>query len=152
MSKSVADYKYDFFKSLVDGLGPVLFGTINTNQVNGVPAVQSASDLLAYGEQTSPGIGTNITAAPVNLTAGTWDLYVQYNASGTTAGLDRANIGLKIGAGSPIVMIATTGGTTDNSIPIRYVSAGATAVNIVSIAAATVGAVYRAAIIAKRVA
>lgn len=151
-SRSMQDYRYDFFKSLVDGLGPTLFGTINTNQTNGLPAVQQVSDLLAYGEVTSATAGQNITAAPVVLTAGTWDLYTQYNASGTTAGLDRANIGLKIGALSPFVLIATTAGTTDLGNSVRVTVAANTNVNIVAIALATAASVYRASIVARRVA
>lgn len=150
-SRTLQDYRYDFFKSLVDGLGPVLFGTINTNQVNGLPTVQQTSDLVAYGEVTSATAGQNITATPAALTAGTWDLNIQYNGSGTTAGLDRANFGLKIGAASPIVLIATTGGVTDMST-YRVTVGGATNVNIVAIALATAASVYRASIFARRVA
>ena len=147
---SLTDYALAFFKSIVDGAGPTLFGTINTNVTNGLPAVQQTTDQSAFGgDVAAPSAGGVI--ATTTLAAGTYDVFLYTNLSGTTAGLDRPNLAFNVGGVQKMVILSTLGGITDPS-NIRITVGAATTINVTAIATSTAGSVYRAVINARRVA
>lgn len=148
---SLTDYALAFFKSIVDGAGPTLFGTINTNVTNGLPAVQQTTDQSAFGgDVAAPGVG-GVIATEVLVAAGTYDVFLYTNLSGTTTGTDRPNLAFNVSGVQKMVILSTLGGITDPS-SIRITVAANTTINITAIAASTAGSVYRAVINARRVA
>lgn len=146
-SRSTADYAYDFFKSLVDGNGPSLLGSISTSP----NTVQQTTDLFAFGgDIAAPGAGGTV-ASLGSIPPGTYDFYLYTNLSGTTAGLDRPNLAFNINAVQKMVILSTMGGITDPS-NFRATVATTTTATITAIVASTAGSVYRGTIVARRVA
>jgi hypothetical protein len=146
-SRSLSDYAFDFFKSIVDGNGPTLLGGINTSP----STVQQTTDMAVFGgDVAAPGAG-GVVASLGSIPAGTYDFYLYTNLSGTTAGLDRPNLAFNINGSQKMVALSTMGGITDPSSFRATVPANATA-TITAIVASTAGSVYRGTIVARRVA
>jgi hypothetical protein len=151
-SQSLADYMYAYFSSMVAGAGPVLLGTQNVNVTNGLATVQQVDDIFAYsGDVNAPGAAINIVTLAIP-GPGTYDVTATTNLSGTTAGTDRPNLLFQKNAeGTPFTIVSSMGGLPDTNTR-RMVFAGAGTVKINTNVASTAGSVYRASLLARRVA
>lgn len=150
-SRSTSDYVYDLVKSIVDGTGPTLFGTINTNVTNGLPTVQQTTDMSAGGSPSNAPAATTAIASLSAIPAGTYDFYLTACISGTVADVDKSNIAFNIAGTQKLLIISAANGTTDHVV-FRATVGAATAVTLTAVANSTASSVYRGTIIARRVA